>query len=164
MNRAALQRAAVRRLTDALAAPLSADETRQIVVEEACRLTDAASAALCLLADDRRMLDFVAAAGENAEQIVGLRIKVADSLSDPVVASGQPILLDGRSAAEIGDLFAEADPAQAGTMKRTSGRLQGAESTAGARSAAVVPIFQDARLIGTLSALNKQESDAGNGS
>lgn len=118
MSRAAPQRTAIRRLTEALAAPLSAGDVHQIVVEEACRLANAASAALCLLADGREMLDFAAAAGENAEEIVGLRVRVADSFSAPVVAEGKPVLLDGR--------------------------------------AAIVPVFQEGRLIGTLSALTKQ--------
>ena len=62
MNKAAQQRAAIRRLTES-ARPRpchKSDDVQQIVVEEARRLTDAASAALCLLAPEGRdMLDFV---------------------------------------------------------------------------------------------------------
>ncbi len=161
MNRAAQQRAAIRRLTEALAAPLPASDVQQIVVEEARRLTDAASAALCLLAERREVLDFVAAAGENAEEIVGLRIRVADSLSESVVATGQPALLDGRTALETGDLFAMAEAAAetAALGKKAPEKAESAEaapdSLAGVRSAAIVPVRKEGRLIGTLSALNK---------
>ncbi|HZT44106.1 MAG TPA: GAF domain-containing protein [Chthonomonadaceae bacterium] len=165
MSRAAQQRAAIRRLTEALTAPLPTADVHQIVVEEAHRLTDAASAALCLLADDREMLDFVAAAGENAAEIVGLRIRVADSLSASIVSTGQPALLDAGSSDATGDLFAPSSEAASKSAAKPSGSAAPAgaeppaslstESLAGARSAAIVPVFQDGRLIGTLSALNK---------
>ncbi|HZO89413.1 MAG TPA: GAF domain-containing protein [Chthonomonadaceae bacterium] len=161
MNRAAQQRAAIRRLTEALATPLPAGTVQQIVVEEARRLTNAASAALCLLAGGREYLDFVAAAGENAEEIVGLRIRVADSLSESVVATGQPALLDGRTPIETGDLFAavDAEGTPPAMTPPTPAALSPAERLAGARSAAIVPVRREGRLIGTLSALNK-EGDA----
>src|SRR5690348_13818619 len=105
MNRAAQQRAALRRLVQALAAPLTASEAHQAVVEEARRLTDADSAAFCLLSEGREYLDFLAVAGENAQEIVGLRIRTADSLSETVVETGQPFLLDSRTPIETGKLF-----------------------------------------------------------
>jgi GAF domain-containing protein len=201
MSRAAQQRAAIRRLTEALAAPLPASDVQQIVVEEARRLTDAASAALCLLAEGREMLDFVAVAGDNADEIVGLRIRVADSRSETVVATGQPAIIDGRSPIETGDLFAATEETesrrqtQEGSRQKAVGRRQkhvlseangtanGAEGReqeeegsrqiqedtepralpvqSSTRSAAVVPVFQEGRLIGTLSALNKNGDTAG---
>lgn len=160
MNRAALQRAALRRLTETLAAPVPASDVQQIVVEEARRLTEAASAALCLLGEGRDLLDFVAVAGENAEQIVGLKIRVADSLSESVLATGQPVLLDGRTAIETGDLFAareETAPGIEGTPRPALSGMDAVAPDPAARphSAAVVPVLQDGIIIGTLSALNK---------
>ena len=111
MNRAAQQRAAIRRLTESLTTPLSQSDVEQIVVEEARRLTDAARAALCLLAPEGDMLDFVAVAGDNAALIVGLRIRLNDSLSEPVISTGRSVLLDARPAHEAGDLFALAGEA-----------------------------------------------------
>ena len=142
MNRAARQRESFRRLTEALATPLPATDMHQLVVEEASRLTDAASAALCLLDESRTMLDFVAVAGGSAAEILGLRIRLADSLSEAVVASGEPVLIDNRTPQpSLGDPLIFAD------------------NSVGPRSAAVVPIYQDKRLIGTLSALNKNSED-----
>src|SRR5579871_4828044 len=182
MSRAAQQRAAIRRLTAALAASAPADVVQQLVVEEARRLTDAASAALCLLVEGGDMLDFVAAAGEHTEQIVGMRIRVADSLSEAVVATRQPVLIDARTSIETGDLFAAAAefapdavpivattaasaPAPAappghareGGGNPPQGDQAKTEGPLSTRSAAVVPLIQDGRLIGTLSALNKGE-------
>lgn len=145
MTHAARLRAAVRRLTEALHTGDSASEVLQSVVEESRRLTDAASAALCLLTDSRDMLDFVAAAGENADDILGLRIRVADSLSETVVETGEPYLLDRRSSAATGDLFS----ADASAARLTS------QSPLQNLTAAVVPLHADGRLVGTLSALNK---------
>src|SRR5947207_1146733 len=109
MNRAAQQRAAIRRLIQSLAAPVPSTEVHQAVVEEARRLTDADSAAFCLLSEGREYLDFAAVAGENAQEIVGLRIRVADSLSETVVETGQPFVLDSRSPLETGSLFETRD-------------------------------------------------------
>ena len=150
MNRAAVLRAAVRRLTAALSRGLRAQELNQIVVEEAVRLTDATSAAICLLVDSNDQLDFVAVAGENAGQILGLRIRSADSVSESVLQSGTPVLLDSRQLAATGDLFAGGE--------QNESQSQAVESTAtgGARrSAAIVPILDNGRIVGTLVAQNK---------
>ncbi len=171
MNKAAQQRAAMRRLTEALAAPLPVGDVQQIVVEEARRLTDASSAALCLLAEGREMLDFVAVAGENAEQIVGLRIRLSDSLSEQAVATGRPVLLDTRLSSEAGDLFTLVNESLPASLVRRPERRSGdappapltpllvdaspADAQAGTRSGAVVPLIHEGRIVGTLSALNK---------
>src|SRR4051812_19877149 len=104
MSQAARLRAATRRLTEAIAAQMPAIDVYQIVVEEARRLTDADSAALCLLADGREMLDFAAAAGETAGEMVGLRVRVSDSLSALVVETGQPLLINGHNVDAIPSL------------------------------------------------------------
>lgn len=168
MNRAAQQRAAIRRLTESLTTPLSQEDVEQIVVEEARRLTDAASAALCLLAPEGDMLDFLAAAGENAALIVGLRIRLSDSLSEPVISTGRCVLLDARPSQEAGDLFAVAqeplpDVVPRRTERRAADPLSAPlhltaspdEKQAGPRSAAVVPLIRNGRIVGTLSASNK---------
>ena len=64
MNRAALQRAAVRRLTEALSRHAQMHQVNQIVVEEAVLLCNASSVALCMLLEGSGQLDFVAVAGE----------------------------------------------------------------------------------------------------
>lgn len=157
MSRAALYRAAIRRLSSTLTGLSPADAVQQVVVEEACRLTDAAGAALCLLVNGDDLLDFISAAGEHAEQIVGLRIRVADSLSEAVVRTGQPVLIDARSAQETGDLFASLEDEEFASP-HPPGLNAGPFAT---RSAAVVPVCQDDRLIGTLCALNKRaENDS----
>lgn len=133
MERAAALRAAIRHLTEALSVPLPASEIHQIIVEEARRITDAAGAALCLLArEDRAMLDWVAAVGDNAEEMVGLRVKIADSLFESVLEQGRPARFDAR----LGDHLAH------GGMQPP-------------RTAAIVPIFRDGKPTGALSVLNK---------
>ena len=164
MNRAAQQRNAVRRMMAVLSESLIASDAQQMVVEEARRLTEAATAALCLLADGREMLDFVAVSGENADDIVGLKIRVADSLSESVLASGEPVLIDGRTPVETGDLFAVEEDFPPEKREKGKGRspfptpntqhpIPNTHSSP--RSAAVVPIWQDGRVVGTLTALNK---------
>lgn len=173
MNRAAQQRAAIRRLTTALATPLPAGDVQQIVVEEARRLTDAASAALCLFGDDQEFLDFVAVAGENAQEIVGLRIKVADSLSATVAATRRPVILDSRHTVESPSLFPDLAPRSETAVPVIPGLAAPPEPAPapvptavldgerGARSAAIVPVFRAGRFLGTLSALNKNNGESG---
>ena len=132
MNRAAQQRSAIRRLMSVLGESPIASDAQQMVVEEARRLTEAATAALCLLADGGEMLDFVAVAGENADDIVGLRIRIADSLSESVLATGEPVLVDERAALETGDLFAFAEDEL--VTGRIGNREQGTGNRKDARS------------------------------
>src|SRR5579871_5396234 len=160
MSQAARLRAATRRLTEAIAAQTPATDVYQIVVEEARRLTDADSAALCLLADGDEMLDFVAVAGENAGEMLGLRVRVSDSLSAHVVETGKPLLLNGRSTDRTPSLFEEDEgPSRltpdAAPLERDPALRRSARAQAQKVTAAVAPVFKEGRLIGTLSALNK---------
>lgn len=165
MSSAAHQRAAMRRITESLAEHAPPGEVYQIVVHEVRKLTGAATAAICLLTQHRDMLDFVAASGGNAEDITGLRIRVSDSLSEKVVSTGNPLIIDGRVTAATGDLFAELPDYLFALPNRSSKPNPqtpspaevGGSSTGGPRTALVVPIIQDGRLIGTLSAMNKTD-------
>ena len=150
MNRAALQRAAVRRLTGAVTARVPLHELHRAVAEEAARLTDASSAAICLLTESGDQLDFAAAAGENAGHIVGLRIRVADSMSESVLQTGQPALLDGRHLEQTGDLFASVEP-----IAGAAAAVRPAANVGPLRSAAIVPITGNGQSLGTLIAQNK---------
>ncbi|HLH79279.1 MAG TPA: GAF domain-containing protein [Chthonomonas sp.] len=151
MSRAASQRAAIRRLHAMLAASLPKDTVYQAVVEEACRLTDAAGAALCFLAEDNTLLDYVAAAGEYADQITGLRVRVTDSLAERVLHEGRPVLFDPHQAVQVGDLFEEEGHPLPATFSPTS--------LFNARTAALVPVYYNNRIVGVLAALNRQEND-----
>ncbi len=148
MSRAAQQRAAFRRLAETLHTEAPASDIQQMIVEEARKLTSAATAALCLLTPERDLLDFVAVAGENAEEILGLKIRVNDSLSENVLATGEPALIDTRTAQETGSLFSEMD-------EEAQPRPRFRDSQSLPRSAVVVPLYYSGKLVGTLSALNK---------
>jgi GAF domain-containing protein len=155
MNKAAQQRAAVRRLTGALAGQSHIREYNQVVVEEALRLTGASTAALCLLIDGDERMDFVAAAGDKAQQILGLRIRIADSVAERAIASGAALMLDSSELAQTGDLFAASDDGAHGLSDRTG------TGNAALRSAAVAPIKAAGRAIGTLIVQNKTGGEAG---
>ena len=166
MSQAARLRAATRRLTEAIAAQTPATDVYQIVVEEARRLTDADSAAFCLLADGREMLDFVAVAGENAGEMVGLRVRVADSLSAQVVETGKPLMLNGHSADEIPSLFEEDEPPVRPTvpplpLERDPALQKMPRTQMQNVTAAIAPVFKEGLLVGTLSALNKTGESPG---
>ncbi len=158
MNRAAIQRAAVQNLTEAMSSSLPAKDVMQMVAEEICLLTGAASAALCLLTPNREMLDFVAASGENAEQIAGLRVRVADSLAENVILTGAPVVLDSSINVETGNLFDSFTTGSMDTLEHRSSTNAARFMTARPRSSATVPILRSGAIIGTLSALNKQPS------
>lgn len=169
MSRAAQLRAAIRRLTGALSGPQPVHTTRKVLVEEARRLTGAASSALCLLTEDREMLDYASASGDNAGELTGLRVRVADSLLETVVKTGQSVLVEGQRVIRTGDLFADMEfPAgyaavhgeslSVGTMARRAVSAPAAllpKGVVGIRSAVMAPIHRNGTLIGVLSALNK---------
>ncbi len=156
MNSAAMQRVAVRRLTESLTTPLPARDVMHIIVEEANRLTNSASSALCLLSENREMLDFVATSGENAQEILGLRVRVADSLAEDVMTSRAPVVIFDSMTPETGNLFSPS-PSFSSDIYSQENVSSGVKSaTARPRSAATVPIIKAGVIIGTLSALNKQ--------
>ena len=149
MTRALMVSAAIRRLNAAMLQGASDQEIRKIVVEEALSLTGAATAALGYVSSTGDALDFVSAVGENAKQVLGLKIRISESLSERVIRTGQPALIDARAEPETGSLFAEL---------ATSSPVPppAIENRSLPRTAAVAPIFRNGKTIGTLSALNKQ--------
>jgi GAF domain-containing protein len=151
--RPALQRAAVRRITQCITQRAQVRDLNQAIVEEAVRLTNSTSAALCLLVESGDQLEFVAVQGENAGEILGLRIRVADSVSESVLASGIPILIDSNEFAPTDDLFAATEHDAA--HRRTDPMCSTSAVNRAVRSAAVVPLFDNGRTIGTIVAQNK---------
>ncbi len=168
MTRSALYRVAMRRLAEAFADQLSEDEIHQIVVEEVFRLTDAASVALCLLVEGRTMLDFRAVTGENATEIVGLQIRVEDSLSESAIETKQAYFKDIRPEAKTGSLFPAFNEEQCDpSLNPFSSQQTNPNSFSSfspyspkALSAAVTPLFIGDEVIGTLVALNKGRPSA----
>ncbi len=152
MNRSAQQRDAVRRMLSALSGRIQLHELNQIVVDSALRLTGASGAALCLVVEGCDQLDFVAVAGENAGQIVGLRIRVADSISESALKSGNAIAMDSRQLAVTGDLFTAGE--RDVTADVGLGAVQRVAAPA-SRTAAVVPLIDNDRTVGTLVVQNK---------
>ena len=168
MTRAALHRVAMRRLTEALSQQFDAHEIHKIVVEETYRLTGAASVALCRLDEGGTMLDFKAAAGENANEVVGLKIRVRDSLSEPVIETKRPYFKDIPSDTKTGSLFSGFDESQFDPEQFPFSSLQSnpvaftsySNYSPQLLSAAVVPLLIDDEVIGTLVALNKGRPSA----
>src|SRR5579872_250104 len=148
MDDAAQFGAALKHLTEALAAPVPAHELYQRVVDEALRLTSAETAVLCMLTEAGDQLDFVAVAGADARQVVGLRIRVADSISESALRSRRPVLLDSRQLAETGDLFAPSSRRARDRVLQPP--LDDRAATGQVRSAAVAPIMVADRPVGTL--------------
>ena len=147
MSPAAQQRAAIRRLTAMLAVKPAADAVQQAVVEEACRLTQAAGAALCLLRQDSTELDYVAAAGEYSDQIVGMRVKLADSIAETVVAENRSLLLDSHEHSAEGSLFEKDDFTRTTTSSSNGNPFI-------SRFTAIAPVHIHDKTVGVLAALS----------
>jgi GAF domain-containing protein len=156
MYRAAPQRAAIRKITRSLVAQRPVEDSLGLLADEALRLTSASSTAICLLTPERDMLDYVVASGVNAAEMVGLRTRVIDSLSDTVVTTGESLRIASESSHSMGNLFTDLhDPRDTGYTGPRLVRRPAPKTIFGIRSAAIVPIFQDRTLVGTLSAVNK---------
>lgn len=141
------QRQAIRHLTRAIANRQPAEEILQIIVEEACALTRASSVAIGLRAASGTLLDFVAVTGRNPDEVIGLQIRVDDSLAEAAFRTGQPSLFGGVPKEEkrsAGDRIPQ-NPTPS-TQRLTP-----------ASTAAVVPIARDGSIIGALFALDKED-------
>ena len=113
------------------------------LVGSARRAVGAAACSLALLSDDEDELHYVAAAGEGAEQVVGLRTPAVSGLGGWVVRSGQPI--------SVTDLTGDA------RFDRAA-----AERTGYVPDAMVVlPAATDRRTYGVLSVLDRDASRPG---
>jgi GAF domain-containing protein len=121
------------------------DTVLHLVAEKACLLTGCASAAVALLEADREYVSFAAVAGPDAaaSELLGTRVHTADTVAGLTARTGEPFLaFRPRPAGKHPD----AAP--------TNG-VPPALPPAYVESAAVVPIFDDGRPVGSLAALNK---------
>lgn len=117
----------------ALAHGESTHETLHLLADKARLLTDSASSAIGLLDPDRETLTFVAASGGESKDLLGSRVHLADTIVGSTARSGEPYLafrphLTGVDSTTIGQPVI---------------------------SAAVVPIFDEARPVGALASLNR---------
>jgi GAF domain-containing protein len=92
------QRQALGRIARAIAADLPSPETLALIAQEAQLLTGAARVAIGLRDDDSgTVLKFVAVSGDSADQVLGLQIRVEESLAESALRTGQPSILSDTS-------------------------------------------------------------------
>ncbi len=117
----------LRKISRAIIARQPARDVLALIVEEALKVTGAANVAIGLRSDTAELLSFLAVAGENASEVMGLQIRVDDSLAESTLRTGQPSLFsDGMQIPGHGKV-------------------------------AVVPIVRDGSIIGALLALTRDE-------
>lgn len=126
----------LRRIARALTAGEPAGDLLALIAQEARAAIGAGSIAIGLRADSGALLDFAAVAGDNVDELIGLQIRVDDSLAESALRTGQPSLFRREDF--------PASPASFGFL-----------------SAAVVPIARDGSIIGALFALNRQPTTDG---
>jgi GAF domain-containing protein len=135
---------ALHEVMQAVARQTDMRETLALVAEKARSLTGADSSAVTLLDATRTMLDFTAAAGSDAEDILGQTVRVADALAGQTALTGEIYL--AHHPAHTRPLLATLDP----TLSRGWG----------VRSAVVVPIYLNGRSAGALAAINRADDDS----
>lgn len=92
---------ALRRVLRLLASDASGREVLEAIAEAACELTGASSTAVGLREGADSVLDFVAVAGRSREDVVGLQIRVDESVAEGALASGQAALAGGARGAAV---------------------------------------------------------------
>ena len=112
-----------------------------LIAEKARTLTEAGSAAVCLLDPTRSLLDFTAVSGPDAADIVGQTVRVEDALAGHTALTGELYLSH------------HPEPTTAEPSDPTIAAI-------GLRSALVVPIFLGGRPAGALSVLNRLDDGA----
>ena len=115
-----------------------------LIAEKARALTEAGSAAVCLLDPTRSLLDFAAVSGLDAADIVGQTVRVEDALAGHTALTGELYLSH------------HPEPTTAEPSDPTIAAI-------GLRSALVVPIFLGGRPAGALSVLNRLDDGAFSG-
>ena len=116
--------------------------TLRSIVESAFITSDASTAAITLLDSSRTSLDFVAVAGTNADQMLGQRVLVRDSITGQTALTGQPRIY-----------FNEHKLTEAACESPENLILTSTSIT----SAAVVPVILDGVVQGALAVINKQD-------
>lgn len=123
------------------------DDTRQIlhlIADRACALTSASNAAIMLLDPQRQRLDFVAAAGIDARQIQGVRVRVEDALAGHTALSGEVFVGENLTSAALASI---GDP----------------RTAIGVQSAAIVPVFLGGVSSGAVAVTNNTIGDSFDG-
>jgi GAF domain-containing protein len=127
-------------LGPALAPPGHA-ELLQAVTQAVRELFSAAACSLALVDQDGERLEFVAAAGAGAEQLVGMRISAGQGIAGWVLASGQPI--------ELSDVAR--DPRFARDVAERTGYVP--------RSILAMPVEGSQQTLGVLEVLDRGDAD-----
>ncbi|GAB4454171.1 MAG: hypothetical protein OHK0029_08490 [Armatimonadaceae bacterium] len=111
------------------------EEMLNLLTEKALLLVGCASAAVALLGPDRESVTFLAAAGQEADDLRGSRVRLADTVAGQTARTGEPFF-----------------------AFRPTGIVANAEKKVPAlvESAVVVAVFDDGKPVGAFAALNKQ--------
>ncbi len=129
------QQESLRRISRAVSSREPASDILQLIAREGLLLTTASTVAIGIRSDDGKMIDFTAAAGENLDEVLGLRIRCEDSFAESSIRTGKS------SAFAL---------SSGGTSKSTTIPQE-------FRNAAVAPIIREGRITGALCAMNKLE-------
>jgi GAF domain-containing protein len=139
-----------------------------VVAEKARLLTGCMSTALALLDPSRENLDFVAVAGRGAAEMIGQKVRVADALPGQTAISGEPLLAFTPTNTVVDDKQLPPIPFDFIGIQRQSGLRYDDDDpflgNGGVQSAAVVPIFQNGKSIGSLAAINRRDGQSFGGS
>jgi GAF domain-containing protein len=117
----------------ALARGGSVDAVLNTLAEKATLLLDCTSAAIAILEPDRESVSFVAATGQEASELIGTQIRLADTIAGQTARTGEPFLL-----------------------YRPNTKTVPAPAMPALESATVVAIFDENKPVGAFAALNKR--------
>ncbi len=86
-------RSALHRLLNAVADRNDTTTTLNVIAHEAMDLTQASSAVIGVLSPDGDFLDIISATGENAAELMGLRLITSSSQFSPALSQGAPVAI-----------------------------------------------------------------------
>lgn len=157
MSKSLKERASLLKLLKSINSRELSEFTVNQVVTDLCEVTNASRTMFCRLSSDGEMVDYAAVAGDNAFEILGMRVRASDTLSSKVIQTEQNLLILGLHEVETGDLFSTASE-ESTTPLSSLGfpAINGQAASSG--SAIVVPVTVEGKLIGTLAALRRAGS------
>ncbi len=145
MGRSSLLRNSIQSLLNLSNNGVSFQDFIAKLTEETRKLTGASTCILCLKSDDCDTLDYIAASGDLAQYLLGLRVNLDNSPLSAVFRSGEPKLFEGQRLRLTGGLF-ETEYESAASYESGQNSIS---------SGVVVPLRYQQTICGVLAALNR---------
>lgn len=141
---------AIRSVTRAIAARQPGADLLALVAEQACLAVNAASVAIGVRSGDDGLLNFVAVAGAERSEFLGLKVRVDDSLAEAALRTGAPVVFDNTLVVDRRRTQGDRRRVNLGPPGGVERRVGPPDRRRPGPCCAVLPILRDGEVTGAL--------------